>query len=99
MTNLVREYNWLEDDVEYRGTRSAARMSEDGDMKMEAMSNTPSRPASLQEFLSEQWALADVDEQTRRIGYEIIEFVSENGRLETPLEEIAEKIQPRPAAA
>ncbi|HRT42720.1 MAG TPA: hypothetical protein P5223_11720, partial [Phycisphaerae bacterium] len=68
LDNLVREYDWIEDDAEYRGTKSRARSLEEGDIKMEAMANTAARPVSLQEYLSQQWSLAEVDEQTRQIG-------------------------------
>lgn len=88
-SSMVREYDLLEDDYGMRRSRSAAQLSEDGDVKMEAMSNAPSRGLSLQEHLLEQWALADVDARTRVLGEAIIEFVAENGRLEAPLDEIA----------
>jgi RNA polymerase sigma-54 factor len=98
LDNLVREYDWIDDDAEYRGTKSRARSLEEGDIKMEAMANTAARPVSLQEYLSLQWSLAEVDEQTRQIGAKIIDFVDENGRLSTPLEEIAREFTVPPTA-
>jgi RNA polymerase sigma-54 factor len=97
LDNLVREYDWIEDDAEYRGTKSRARSLEEGDIKMEAMANTAARPVSLQEYLSQQWSLTEVDEQTRQIGAKIIDFVDENGRLSTPLEEIAREFVEPPS--
>ncbi len=94
LDSLVREYSFLEDDWEYRGSRSRAQSAEDGDAKLEAMANTPSRPEALHEFLLEQWSLLDVDERTRQLGQRIIEHISDNGRLETPLAEIGQRVTP-----
>lgn len=94
LDSLVREYSFLEDDWEYRGSRSRSQSAEDGDAKLEAMANTPSRPEALHEYLLEQWSLLDVDERTRQIGQRIIEHISDNGRLEAPLAEIAQRVTP-----
>lgn len=93
LDNLVREYNWIDDD-EHRGSRSSARLSEEGDLKLEAMANTAARSISLQEYLLEQWHLADVDERTRELGERLIDALSENGLLETPLEVLAAEMSP-----
>jgi RNA polymerase sigma-54 factor len=98
LDSLVREYDWIDDDAEYHGTKSRARSLEEGDIKLEAMANTAARPVSLQEYLSQQWSLAEVDDRTRQIGAMIIDYVDENGRLGTPLEEIArEFVAPPPS--
>lgn len=94
LDTLVREYGWGDDDFEYRGTRSRAALSEAGDIKMEAMANTQSRPVSLEEYLSRQWALIDTDQRTRDIGQAIIDNIAESGRLDTPLSEITTQVQP-----
>lgn len=94
LDTLVREYGWGDDDFEYRGTRSRAALSEEGDIKMEAMANTQSRPVSLEEYLSAQWALVDTDQRTRVIGQAIIDNIAESGRLDTPLSEITSQVQP-----
>ncbi|MCH8310952.1 MAG: xanthine dehydrogenase family protein molybdopterin-binding subunit, partial [Chloroflexi bacterium] len=41
-----RSGGWGDDEFEYRGTRSRAALSEEGDAKLEAMANTQSRPVS-----------------------------------------------------
>ncbi len=97
LDSLVRDYGWGDDEFEYQGRRSRDAIEQAGDVKMDAMANTPSRPASLQEHLNEQWALADVDDRTRRIGELIIDHLAESSRLETPLEQIAELIDPPPS--
>jgi len=97
LESLVSEYGWIEDDVEYRGTRSRARSLEEGDIKLEAMANTAARPISLQEYLTQQWNLVELDEQTRKIGAKIIEYIEDTGRLTTPLEEIAREFPELPS--
>lgn len=99
LDSLVREYDWIDDEAEYRGTRSRARGLEEADSKLEAMANTAARPISLNEYLHQQWHLVDVDERTRVIGGAIIDAVDENGRLATPLEEITPELEPAPSLA
>jgi RNA polymerase sigma-54 factor len=99
LDNLVREYDWIEDEGEYRGTRSRARSAEEADNKLDAMANTAARPVSLQEYLLQQWHLVEIDERTRLIGTRIIEFLDEAGRLTTSLEEIAAGLDPVPSTA
>lgn len=99
LDNLVREYDWMDDDGEYRGTKSRARVFEEGDIKMEAMANTPARSISLREHLLDQWNLTEVDEETRGLGAVIIDYIDDVGRLLMPLEQIAEQLdQPVPLA-
>ena len=87
LDNLVREYDWIDDDGEYRGTRSRARTLEDADNKLDAMANTAARPISLQEHILQQWHLVDVDERTRLLGARIIDHIDDTGRVTTPLEQ------------
>jgi RNA polymerase sigma-54 factor len=97
LDSLVREYDWLDDDGEYRGSVSRGRAAEDSDNKLDAMANTAARPASLQEHLLAQWHLADVSDRTRALGTAIIEALDEVGRLPAPLEEISKETQPPPS--
>lgn len=96
LDNLVREYDWLDDEA-YHGTKSRARSLEEGDIKLEAMANTAARPISLQEHLLQQWALADNDPRTREIGEAIIDSLDEAGRLRISLDEAVRNIDPLPA--
>ncbi|MEP0846740.1 MAG: RNA polymerase factor sigma-54 [Phycisphaerae bacterium] len=96
LDSLVREYDWLEDDGEYRGTRSRAARMEDSDAKLDAMANTTARPQRLRELLLEQWALLDMDDNTRRLGAAIIDQLDDVGRLPVALEEIAARFDPPP---
>ncbi|MDX2148054.1 MAG: RNA polymerase factor sigma-54 [Planctomycetota bacterium] len=76
-------------DLEYRPTH---RETGDRDAKMDAMSATPARSASLQEQLRDQWALCDVDPALKPLGETIISFLDDDGYLRTPLETIADKM-------
>lgn len=95
LDNLVREYDWL-DDGEYRGTMSKARSLEESEGKLDAMANTPARPASLQDYLLSQWNLTDVDDRTRKIGTALIAAIDASGRLTTPLDQIPLEVDPPP---
>ncbi len=94
LDNLVSEYNWFEDDGEYQGTKSRARASEEGDIKMEAMANVPARSISLREYLLDQWNLVDTDDETRRLGVLIIDSIDDTGRLTVTLDELANQADP-----
>lgn len=96
LDNLVSEYDWIDDDGEYRGTKSRARRSEEGDIKLEAMANTPARNISLREHLLEQWNLLDLDSEAARLGAAIIDNIEETGRLSVTLEELTNSITPPP---
>lgn len=97
LDSLVNEYDFFEEDTAFRGTRSRAAISEDGDNKLDAMANAAARPTSLRESLLGQWALANVDPQTRAIGEAIIDHIQETGRLDAALESIAETLAPAPS--
>lgn len=94
LDDLVREYGVFEEDGNHQGTKSRARLDEEGDSKLEAMANAAARPVGLQEYLLQQWRLVDVDANTRRLGIRLIEDLDENGRLTTPLEQLAASLDP-----
>ena len=73
-----------------RGSRS--RGSGERDAKMDAMANTAARGASLQEELTSQWDLVEVEDRIRRAGYVLIDWVTDDGYLREPLESIAEHL-------
>jgi RNA polymerase sigma-54 factor len=57
---------------EMHGPRSSG-MGEDGkDKKLEAMQNTAAKPASLQDYLMEQFALLEITDREREIGEHLI---------------------------
>lgn len=92
LDSLVREYDVFDDEFAHR--RSRETISEESDSKQEAMNNTAARPISLQEYLHEQWAFCDVDDETRRVGARVIDLLDETGRLAPSLDEIAAGLTP-----
>ncbi len=98
LDTMVQEYDWLDDD-QYRGGFSRARDADETDGKLDAMANAAARPVTLQEYLLEQWQLADVDERTRALGRAIIESLDDGGRLDVPLGDLASAVAPPAQAA
>src|SRR5205085_12630292 len=64
----------------------------DSDAKTLAMNNTASRSASLQEQLRDQWGLADVDEELRPLGEQIISYIDDDGYLRESLATIIDRM-------
>ncbi|NUM35892.1 MAG: RNA polymerase factor sigma-54 [Candidatus Brocadiae bacterium] len=81
----------------YTQDRVVKRVDEEKDKKLEAMQNSADRPISLQDYLSEQFQLLEIDEGTRAIGYHIIYNIDSNGYLRYPLEEIIKSLHPVPS--
>src|SRR5204863_9684122 len=72
---------------EHRPSRNG--MDEEGDKKHDAMQNMPSRPQSLQDYLSDQLAfLYATPEQLRLLRF-LITHINENGYLTTSVAELA----------
>ncbi|MEY5031856.1 MAG: polymerase sigma-54 factor [Planctomycetota bacterium] len=73
-------------------SRRAARDNRERDPKMDAMANAPSRGASLVDQLLEQWSFAEIhDPALRTAGARIIEYIDDDGLMQTPLETIREQ--------
>lgn len=96
LDRLVTEYDYLDDDAEFRGRVSRDRVAEEGDAKLEMMANATAHPLGLQEHLLNQWHLAEIDEETRTLGEILIGYVDDTGRLAAPLEQILADIEPQP---
>lgn len=96
LDNLVTEYDWIDDESDFRGTKSRTRLSEESDMKLEAMANTAARGGSLQDYLLDQWSLTEVDDHTRALGAAIIDALDATGRLPLTLQELAAQLDPVP---
>ncbi len=72
--------------------RRPVRDNRERDPKMDAMANTPSRGRSLVEVLTEQWNFAEVHDPSIRVaGARLIEYIDDDGLLQTPLETIREQ--------
>jgi RNA polymerase sigma-54 factor len=67
---------------------SRASYSEE-DPKMQALANTAAREVSLHDYLTSQFGLTEVDEQTRQAGLAMINHIEPEGYLKTPFETLA----------
>lgn len=78
--------------------RQASTSQGDGDRdgKMDAMANTADRAKPVNEQLTEQWGLVEVDEPLRELGDLIVSYIEDDGFLRTPLETIADRAPARP---
>ncbi len=73
-----------------RGSRQ--RSTGERDAKMDAMANTAARGASLQEELTRQWDLVEVEDRIRRAGYVLIDWVTDDGYIRDTLETITQHL-------
>jgi RNA polymerase sigma-54 factor len=91
-------------DNEEFGTNQPARARlngavEDRDARLEALSNTASRSASLTDALLIQWSLLEVSPEIRKAGELILRWIDPDGYLRTPLAEIRQSVPEPPAMA
>jgi RNA polymerase sigma-54 factor len=90
---LSRDWDHLNES--HRPSRNG--LDEESDKKHDAMQNMPSRPESLQEYLSHQLSFLDVKpDQLALLEYLII-FLDEKGYLTSSLEEIAKSFEQQAA--
>ncbi|MHC4444781.1 MAG: RNA polymerase factor sigma-54 [Planctomycetota bacterium] len=88
LERMSREYDLDDSDQSYGRPR---RDTGERDAKMDAMANTACRPVSLNEYLKQQWSFVELDDDNiRRAGELIINYIEEDGYLKTSLEEIAQ---------
>ena len=78
-------------DLEYTPTFRRSRYLGERDAKMDAMANTAAPGPSLADQLAEQWGLADIDDETRRLGSLILDYADSDGSLGTDLASIADR--------
>ena len=93
LDRMGREYD-LDFGDSWVPARRRSSYAGERDAKMDAMANTAARPASLAEHLMGQWALLDLEDQTRRAGEAIIYSLDEDGYLRMHLEEIGVNRRP-----
>lgn len=63
----------------------------DPDKKMEALMNTAAQSQSLNDWLREQWRMADAEPKVRAAGELIIDYLDEKGYLSVRLEQLHNK--------
>lgn len=71
---------------EHRPSRGA--IDEAGDKKLDAMQNMPSRPQSLQEYLTEQLPYLELTHEQHEIVEYLIANLDVNGWLKTPIDQL-----------
>jgi RNA polymerase sigma-54 factor len=69
----------------------------DDDERRQALENTLTRKNSLEDYLMWQLRLSNLDETDQRVGATIIYNLSDDGYLETPVEELAAQLETDPA--
>ena len=72
-------------------------IDEEGDRKHDAMQNMPSRPQSLQDYLTDQLTFLDIPEEQLKLLRFVLTHINENGYLAVPVEEIARAYNPETA--
>ncbi len=88
---LDAEFSKLDEMQDYFEEQQKVRRSysfQGEDKKQEALQNTAARPASLQEYLVEQFNNLEPPEHLAAIGHSIIYNIDDNGYLMYPLNEI-----------
>jgi RNA polymerase sigma-54 factor len=87
----VAEY-FDSDDFASRGDYRPKGSYEDADgrdRKMDAMANTPAQSITLAEHLLNQWAMIECPADIHQAGEVLINYITDDGYLRTPLETIA----------
>jgi RNA polymerase sigma-54 factor len=83
---------FLSDQSDWSNRGSRIRSTGERDAKMDAMANTAARGASLQEELTRQWDLVEVEDRIRRAGHILIDWVGDDGYIRDPIEKITEHL-------
>jgi len=77
--------------------RGPSRPTGERDRKLDAMANTPAPAQSLNEYLLGQWAFVEAAAPVKAAGELIINYMTDDGYLRTPLEEVARGSHPTAA--
>ncbi len=88
----IEQYLQDQSDWSTLNRSSRSRGAGERDAKMDAMANTAARGASLQEELSRQWDLVEIEDRLRRAGYVLIDWVSDDGYLRDSMDEITQHL-------
>ena len=90
LADLESRYRDVWDGDDYGASKPSASAG-DRDRKMDAMANTAGRGLSLAAQLEEQWRFIDAPENQARTGRRLIEYVDDDGLLDTDLDTIFEQ--------
>lgn len=81
----------FDDYLNSSGPIQPQRTGGDPDKKMEALLNTAAQAQSLNDWLKEQWRMADADDKVRAAGELIIDYLDDKGYLSVRLEQLHNK--------
>jgi RNA polymerase sigma-54 factor len=87
---LEMSADWPEDNLAAGSRPSSNRIEEEGERKLDAMSNMEARPQSLHDNLIEQFHFFEMPQQVREFGEYLIQNLDNNGRLQSSLPEIVQ---------
>src|ERR1700733_7322084 len=87
---LEMSADWPEDNLAAGSRPSSNRIEEEGERKLDAMSNMEARPQSLHDSLVEQFHFFEMPPQVREFGEYLIQNLDNNGRLQSSLPEIVQ---------
>ena len=87
---LEMSADWPEDNLAAGSRPSSNRIEEEGERKLDAMSNMEARPQSLHDNLIEQFHFFEMPPRIREFGEYLIQNLDNNGRLQSSLPEIAQ---------
>jgi RNA polymerase sigma-54 factor len=87
---LEMSADWPEDNLAAGSRPSSNRIEEEGDRKLDAMSNMEARPPSLHDYIIEQFHFFEMPLSVREFGEYLIQNLDNNGRLQASLPEIVQ---------
>lgn len=93
----IDRLDWREYLENYSNNWQDSAAAEPDDERRQTLENTLTRRGSLEDYLMWQLRLSSLDEADQRIGATIIYNLSEDGYLETPIAELAEQLEVKPA--
>ena len=85
LDNLDDDYK---DYISQAGSFRRRIRSDEPDGKLQAMKNTPARPQSLHEHLTEQWRLVEAEDAVKKAGTAIMDYIDDRGYLTVRLEQL-----------
>ncbi len=95
--NRIDKLDWREYLENYSNNWQDGGAAEPDDERRQTLENTLTRKNSLEDHLMWQLRMSNLDEAEQRIAATIIYNLSEDGYLETPIEELAAQLETDPA--
>lgn len=93
LEGMERDYGDGFIETDSMSMHSSPSSNTDGDSKMAAMNNAPSRGESLVDQLLAQWKFVEVSDELLQTGIRLIEYIGDDGLLDADLETIQEQVR------